>query len=272
MSDMETTDRTAPEATPADGKARWTRLAVVGFIMIALGPLLMIGGGLAWGMELGEELAFFGAVIVVPLVAAFLVWRFGRWAKIVGAILAFLAAGSMFWTAFGLGTPQSFFDFVPGLLVLPGGIIAIASCIGAVVADRRGHVTAAPVGGERRALRIVPGAVILLAILSAGLTFAGSSSVDASQADTEVTLSDFDFDQDHYEFTAGTTILVRNDDAFLHTFTVEDWDVDEALGPGSEVLVEVPATTGEFVVFCRPHTGDPESPGEDDMAARATVQ
>lgn len=271
MADVETPERTEPPAGEA-GVARWTRLGALGLVMVGLGPIMMVAAALIWGLDVADDIGFFLVIGIVPLVTAFLVWRFGLWAKILGAVIAFLAAGMMFWTAFGLATPQSFFDFVPGLLVIPGGIIAIVSCIGAAVAGRRGNMTAEPVGGERRALRIVPTVVIVLAVVSAVVTFAGRSSVDAAQADTEVVLSDFQFDQDEYDFTAGTTILVRNEDPFLHTFTVEDWDVDETLGPGSEVLVEVPASPGEYVVFCRPHTSDTVQPTEDDMAARATVR
>lgn len=268
MADVERTEQTEPGR---EGQARWTRLGVLGLVMVGLGPILMYVAGLLWGMDEGG--AFFLVIGLVPLIAAFLVWRFGLWAKVVGAVVAFLAAGSLFWTAFGLATPQSFFDFVPGLLVIPGGIIAIVSCISAAVASRRGNVTTAAIGGERRALSVVLGAVVILAALSAVMTLAGRSTVDAAQADTEVVLSEFEFDQEEYTFAAGTTIHVRNDDPFLHTFTVEEWDVDEALGPGSEVLVEVPQSPGDYVLFCRPHS-DPESPDPDDedMAARVTVQ
>lgn len=271
MADVETTERTEPSA-PSEGLARWTRLAVLGLVMVALGPILMIAGAVIWGMST-EDITFFLIPSIVPLVAAFLVWRFGMWAKIVGAIAAFLAAGMLFWTAFGLAAPQSFFDFMPGLLVIPGGIIAIVGCIGAIVAERRGNVTAEAVGGERRALRIVSAVVIALAVLSAVVTFAGRSTVDAGEADTTIVLSDFEFDQESYDFSSGTTILVKNEDAFLHTFTVEEWDVDEVLGPGSETLIEVPDAPGEYIVFCRPHS-DPESPDPagEDMAARVSVQ
>jgi len=67
-------------------------------------------------------------------------------------------------------------------------------------------------------------------------------------------------------------VLVRNDDPFLHTFTVEELDIDEAITPGSEVLVEIPDESGSYVVFCRPHS-DPEEPDPaEDMAANLTIE
>lgn len=260
------------EAPATGGKAKWTRLAMLGLAMVALGPLLMLVASLLWGLDVGEDIAFFLAPVVLAGIGFFLVAKFGTWAKIVGAVLAFLAGGMVFWTAFGLATPQAFFDFVPGLLVIPGAIIAIASCIGAIVAGRRGRFSEEPVGGERSALRIIPAVLGVLILLSGVLTFVGKSSVDANEADQTVEMADFEFDQDEYDFQAGTTVLVRNSDPFLHTFTIEDLDIDESLGPNDEVLVEIPDSTGEYTVFCRPHTSNPTSPSEDDMAAGATIQ
>jgi plastocyanin len=114
----------------------------------------------------------------------------------------------------------------------------------------------------------------VLAVISAVLTFTGSSTVDEGQADETVTLSDFEFNEDSYSLAPGSTVLVRNDDPFAHTFTVEELDIDEALTPGQEILVEVPedAEPTEYVLFCRPHTSDPKDPQEDDMAADLRVE
>jgi uncharacterized membrane protein len=61
----------------------------------------------------------------------------------------------LFWTAFGLAFPNSFFDFVPGLLVIPGALIALTGCIAALVARKRGKATQAPANGERKTVRTV---------------------------------------------------------------------------------------------------------------------
>jgi plastocyanin len=170
-----------------------------------------------------------------------------------------------------LQTPTSFFDFMPGALVIPGALIAIIASISAIVAKRRGHGSETAVGGERTAIRIVLGVVIVLAVISGGLTFAGASDADDAEADVVVVLGDFEFDEEQYTFEPGSTILVRNEDPFLHTFTVDDLDIDIALSPGSEELVEIPAEPGTYVLYCAPHTFDPEDPSEDDMAAELEV-
>jgi plastocyanin len=250
---------------------RWARLASLGLVLAALGPLLILLGAVLWGLN-ADDLPFFVIATVVGLVGAALVWRFGAWAKWMGIVAGLLVAGALFWTAFGLFVPQSFFDFVPGVLVLPGAILAIASCIGAIVAGRRGHRTAAPEGGERRGIRIAIGGVAILAVLSAILTITSRSSVgDASGASALVEMKDFEFTQDRYSVAAGSTVQVKNDDPFFHTFTVDALDIDVDFTVGSSKLVEIPAQPGTYVLYCTLHTSDPEHPSKDDMAATLNV-
>jgi plastocyanin len=255
----------------AAGRARWTQLAALGLLMVGLGPLLMFAAGLIWGLELGEDAPFFLGLIVLPLVAAFLVLRFGTWAKIVGIVVGLAGAAMMFWTAFGLAAPQAFFDFVPGVLVIPGALIAIVGSVAAIVAERRGRVATRREGVEARAVNVVVAVVALLAVVSGVLTITSHSTVDATDAAAEVRLKDFEFHLDATTVPGGSQIAVRNQDPFLHTFTIEALDIDVTLGPNSAELVDIPAQAGTYVVFCRPHTMDPESPSEDDMATQLAI-
>jgi plastocyanin len=270
---VETAERVQPEETGGErDRARWTRLAVLGLAFVAAGPLLMLVAGMLWGLDIGEFVVFLLITGAVPLIAAFLVWRFGTWAKVVGIIVALLAAFMLFWTAFGLAEPASFFDFVPGLLVIPGALLAIVSCVAAIVAGRRGHTSATAVGGEAKAIRIALGVVVVLAVVSAGLTFAGRSTVDAADVAATVEMTDFEFDPESLSVAAGDSVLVKNSDPFVHTFTVEELDIDVSLGPASEEVVEIPDRSGTYVLFCRPHTGDPDDPGENDMVGELTIE
>jgi plastocyanin len=248
-------------------------LQVLGLLLMALAPLLMLGAALAWGLDVGDDGGFFGVTTAIPLIGAFLAWRFGAWAKIVAIVTGLLTGMALFWTAFGLFAPNSVFDFVPGLLVLPGLVLVIVAGIKAFRAARRGDVVASAEGGERRTAAIVLGVVGVLALLSAVLTATGQESVDdTSDAAFTVVATDFEFDKAAYEASAGDTILVRNKDPFAHTFTVDELDVDVTLSPGSEKLVTLPGTTGEFIAYCEPHTSDPDDPSEDDMASRLEVR
>ena len=253
-------------------RARWTWLAALGLTLAALGPVLMLLASFVWGLDVGDELPFFVITAAVGLLGAFLVWRFGLWAKIVGIIAAVLVGMALFWTAFGLGSPASFFDFVPGVLVIPGALIAIVGSIAAIVARRRGHVTASPERGERTAIRVITAVIGVLVLLSAVLTFASRSTLeDAAAAEATIAMSEFEFGDGRFEVSGGSQVLVRNDDPFLHTFTIEGLDIDEAFTPGSEKLIEIPDEPGTYVLFCRPHTSDPEEPADDDMAAEFVV-
>lgn len=262
-------DASAPMTS---GKPKWTRLATLGLILAALGPLLMFLAGLVWGLDMSEDAVFFLGTGAIGLLGAFSMSRPNTWAKVVGVVFAFLMLFGLWWTVFGLFAPGSFFDFVPGLLVLPGALIGMVAGIAAIRAAKRGDATAEPVAGERRGLRIVLTVVIVLAVVSAALTFIGRSTADEADADSVIALSDFEFPEDEISLEAGSTVLVRNDDPFLHTFTVEELNIDVVLGPGASELVEIPAETGTYTVFCEPHTSDPEDPDDGDMAATLTIQ
>jgi hypothetical protein len=265
-------------AAPPTVQARWTRLATLGLLMASLGPVLMFLAGAFFGLDLEDGL-FFLVPAVIGLIAAYLVLRFGTWAKIVGAVVGFLIGGLFFWTAFGLQAPQSFFDFVPGMLVLPGGLIALISGIGAAVAKKRGSVSERPVGVERAWIRGVTYVLVLGAIVSGILTATGRSSADQSRAAASVIGKDFAWDELSYTVAGASSVFVRNDDPFLHTFTVDELDIDVFLTPGDEALITIPSRPGTYVMYCKPHSDpdDPEVPEskeaseEGDMAARLVV-
>lgn len=269
MADVERPEAT--ESTSSTGaRARWTWLAALGLLMAGIGPLLMLAVGALWGLSVGEMVPFFGITAAVGLIASYLVWRFGTWSKIVGIVAALAVGMMLFWTAFGLATPQSFFDFVPGLLVIPGALIAVVCCIAAVVAGRRNHLADAPVGGERRGIRIVLGAVLGLAAVSAVLTVVSSMGGPAGEA--TVAAKNFDFEPATLEVDGGETIVIENQDPFGHTFTVDELDINETLGPNQKVEVEVPDEGGTYVFYCVPHTSTPKEPSDEDMAGELTIR
>ena len=268
MTDSDTMTRTN-EGVPAG-----TRLAVLGLMMVSAAGAIWLVAGLIWGLDLGESAGFLIPTIVLPAVAALLVWRFGTWAKIAGIIVALLAIGMLWFTAFGLLEPDSVFDFVGGLLVIPGAVIAIVGCVQAIRAGRRGELRARREGGEARAINVIVAVVAGLTVLSAVVTFVGRSTADASGAEREVALKDFSFevgDAGGVNVTGGGTLYVANEDPFQHTFTVDELGIDVAFGPSSQELIEIPAKPGTYTLYCRPHTSNPDDPAEDDMATTLTV-
>jgi plastocyanin len=264
---------TVASAPPAEGsrlRPVFTRIEALGLLLVALAPVVMVGSGLAAGQSLGEEAVFFGAVFAIPAIASALVWRFGTWARIVGIVAAILAAMGMFWTVFGLSFPASFADFVPGVLVPVGFLMALGGGVAALVQQRRGHLESARTRGETRLLVVAAVVVGLAVVSSAALSFTGRTAVDASAAAFTTTMSNFEFTEAVYEVAAGqpTAVLVHNADAFAHTFTVPGLGIDEVVLPGREKLVEITAAAGEYVLYCVPHAS-PDNPSREagDMAA-----
>jgi plastocyanin len=270
--DAQAMDTTAPEAPTIDTTSaprRGTALATFGLLMLAGGPILLLIASVAFGLT--EATGYFLIPAVLGVVGAVLVRRDRTWAKVVALVLAIVIVSFVWWMVFGLAVPTSFFDFVPGTLVLPGLVLAI---IGAVMAIRAGGSGRSVEPGERRVGAVVLGVVGVLALLSLVLTLTGRETVPdalADEADAVVHLENFEFEHDGYDVPAGGTVLVKNDDPVVHNFSVDALDINVNIGPGSEKLVEIPSETGSYVLYCDPHTSDKEDPGKDDMASELTV-
>lgn len=266
---IDTTMRAAP--VRQRGIARWTRLGMLGQSFVIAGALTLLAAILGFGLTPGGEIGFLAIVCVVAVVGIVAARRLGTLGKVIGIVTALLTAAALFWTAFGLFAFPSFFDVLPGVLVIPGALLAVTSYIAAIVAGRREHVTPVVAGRERTAIRAAVAVVGVVAIVTGALTFVGRSSVDGARADAAVTLGDFEFDEDTYELAAKATVHVKNTDPVFHTFTIDDLGVDLSLMPGEEALVQLPDDVGTFVLYCRPHTMNVDAPEDGDMAATLRV-
>lgn len=115
-----------------------------------------------------------------------------------------------------------------------------------------------------------------LAVVASVITgFVQREAAADANAELTATMADFEFSEPTYEAAAGETIKVHNTDAFTHTFTVPELDIDERVLPGDSVLVEIPADAepGSYTVYCEPHAdmteADPEKAG---MASTLVVR
>lgn len=263
--------RTAADE-PRAGRAAYARVAAVGLLLAACAPAVMLTAALLAGMALGEEGPFFGVMVAAPAVGAALAWRFGWWSKVLAILLAGGLAFMLFWVVFGLAYPASLADFLPGVLLPVGVLLAVVGSVAALVAGRRGHRTVRPTAGERRTL-VVALAVVGLAVVTSGvLTTLARSSADVPEDAVAVTMSDFAFSEGTYEVAAGepTTVRVENQDAFVHTFTIPELGIDETVLPGTEVALEIDAPAGEYTLYCRPHS-DVTEPDPEEAGMAGTV-
>lgn len=268
------------ESTPAserEGRLRpkYARLGAFGLLMAGLGPLIILVA-IAATEGLGEDLGFFGALSAIGLLGAGLSWRFGTWSKIVGIVASLAVGFGLFWSVFLLAALSSPIEFAVGLLVPAGVLLGLGGHIAALVQKRRGNVSAEAPRVERRAIQGVGAVVVLGVLVSAVLYMGARESVDpAAAAGAEVvSMKNFEFDPATLEIPAGesTKILVHNNDVVTHTFTVPELDIDERIVPGSEVLVEVDAPEGTFVVYCEPHSDTSDPDPEDDMVMRLAAR
>ena len=219
--------------------------------------ILAVWTGIATAVALLIFTAIIGAIIPPIIVFAVLygtaVWltrRSGRAGTIMLAILSalFLASNAPFILP-SLAVPASTVDFVmSGLLV----VLALSNLVSAIASLRRSS-TGARAGLVGRATL----ALMLLVVVAAVIGRVTYDSPPAQTGDIEIAAQDFEFSTDVIEAEGGeVSVFIDNKDSALHTFTVEELDVDVAIPGGSTARVTFDATAGSYEFICVPHESD----------------
>ncbi len=241
----------------------YTRVAIVGLLLYALVSLVFailtfIDGD-------ATTLGIFVISILLSVIFAGLMWRFGKWALLVTAVWGFL---NLIWgyifLVLSVSYPNSFFDFVLPLLLAVGALLAVVGAIVAFVQQRRGTERTAATRAERRAFAATAVTLVAFAILSGSLHVSGLTTVSA-EAEAGAIVVEMRNDYlvpDRLAMRAGETarIVLKNKDFFVHTFEIDELGVKHTVLPFSELLIELrPANTGEFTYESRAAmTGDME--------------
>ena len=266
----------APVTTAPGARYRSTGTSAqaLGLLLLGLSALtFLLAGQLIGGVET-EDIGFWAVLTAGPLIAALLSARFGAWSKVLGILVALGFMGGAFWIFFGVFYPQSPVEFVPGLMVPMGFLLAL---IGGIVALVKARDRKPAVGSGERGLRnIVVGIIVIGAAVSIVLGVLNREAVTAEEAEgaTEIHMTDFEFDPGDATVAAGeVTVVLRNYDAFVHSFTNEDLDVDEFVIGQNDALLTFEAEAGTYEVYCMPHsdTSDGLDP-ENDMMMTLTVE
>ena len=161
--------------------------------------------------------------------------------------------------------PESFADFVPAVWRFVGLAVAVVAAF--VAMRRRRTGTLGPAGPrERLAARI--GVIALIAVSAGSFVLDAASRTTIARADGAVvvnTLEDsFDPDDIHVE-KGRTRFLIRNDDSYAHTFTIDEIELDQYVAPRSDRLVTVTFDrTGTYDLYCAV-TGHEDMNGKIDV-------
>ncbi|HET9200525.1 MAG TPA: cupredoxin domain-containing protein [Dehalococcoidia bacterium] len=262
------TVETAPAVSAPRARSWYRTVALFGVALILFFPII-----LAIGLTIGEEyeaLIFAAVIAVIALAVGAVLLLLGRWWPIIGIIGGLAAAGSSLeFVAFGVEHLDSFFDFTTAIFPFVGGVILIVGSALTLWDERSEPVHEEVPAAWRTSMLGIAGVLGAFSLLSLILTITGVESVSDEEreaADTVVEMKQTEFEPEVIEVSAGDiAVVVENDDPIVHTFTIDDLDVDEDLGAGDEKFVEFSAEPGEYELKC-------DVPGHESMDAIIRVQ
>jgi plastocyanin len=237
---------TAPEAPAPDKGFSWRsllRAAAIAGIVVTIVVLVLAG-------------------LIPPLIVFIVLWIVGLWLLrrpgkagsilLLVVFLAYLALNAPFVLP-QLMVPASSADFVIALASTLAGIAGVVAAI--AVLAKRGD---APSG----AARALGGVLVGLFVAGVALSIyqnAAYENAELAEGDVEITTVDIEFSPDAPEAEAGqVSVFVRNDDPILHTFTLDELDVDLEIPAGKSARITFEADAGEYSFYCRPHETDME--------------
>ena len=223
---------------------RWTTVAAI--VVVALINVFS---------EIIPPLIVFGVIWIGALV-----WL-GRSAKgpailLLVSYVAFIGLSAPF-TIPSLAVPASAGDFI----LNGAGLLAALVGIAAAIAVLRGLTGATPAA---RSVALAAAAVFLVASAYSVYETVSYDSAVRQEGDLELVAKDLEFQETSLEAEGGQiSVFVDNQDATLHTFTIEELDVDLDVPASKSARVTFDAEPGEYEFFCEPH--------EEDMEGTLTV-
>ena len=262
-------------ATATNARPFYTRLAALGFAFIALTGVVSIGFALLSGDT--STLAFALPIVIIGLLIAGALLRFGVWAQVLAGVLSLaLLALVLPFSIFSLLHPESGGDFIPILLLVIGTAFGLVGAVVSLIQRRRHNLRVEATPAESLALRVILVTLALVTLASLALTAVAHTTVSAETKANAISveIKSFAFNPNHIQVKAGSTVrlAVKNNDPTLHTFTLAEARVDVSVPPGSEKLVEFQAPApGEYRWYCVPHS-EAGANGRTGMVGSLSVQ
>jgi plastocyanin len=222
----------------------WTRLLTIATIAVVVGiALILVLSGLI------PPLIVFAVLFIVGLIVMRSKPKAGVITLLVLSVL-YLATSVPFIIP-GLAVPASAIDFSLNVYVVVVAIVAIVSAI-ALLRGRDRIPTRTP-----RLLGSVAVVVIILGVAVSVVASVTYDTADARAGDVRLVASGIEFSDESLDADAGTvSVFVDNNDLTLHTFTIDDLDVDVDIPAGKSTRVTFEAGSGSYTYYCVPHESD----------------
>jgi plastocyanin len=146
-----------------------------------------------------------------------------------------------------LVVPESTVDFLASALILLG---LFAMLVSAIATLRRTRADAVRFAGFISVLALIAVAVAIVARIA-------YDEAVAEPGDIQMALEDFEFSPATIRAEAGeVSVFLDNKDTVLHTFTIEELDVDVDVPGAGSARVTFEATPGTYEFICEPHQPD----------------
>jgi plastocyanin len=247
----------------------YTRLALAGIAVYIVIEVIILTTTLIIEPSEWEYAVIVGGVALAGGLAIYFWQPWGLVAGLLGGL--FGIAFSLDGIGDNLSSPDSFLDFAYRPVIWLGGtILVLTGCAGGLIQHfRRRTSTSGPVIVTRGAMAVL-GIVAVLATYSAVLTVAGIDHLSAAEKEGATVLTSrlwkFDLDNIEASSNGSTKIVLDNEDANIHTFTVDALDIDAKVGPLSEKLITLDTPpAGAYEFRCR-------IAGHEDMRGTLTVR
>lgn len=198
-------------------------------------PFIVVFGGVGWWASRGSRVS----AIVLGVLA-----------------IIFIAMNAPFIIP-TLAVPASLIDFVSTAWIL---LAAITAVVAGFLAFRSQAPSAAP----RTFQRVVAGLAVVAVVVSV-ISSVTYDNATEQEGDLAVTAEDIEFQPESLDAASGTVaVFVTNNDPTLHTFTIDELDVDLDIPANSTARIEFEADAGDYEFYCVPH--------EEDMKGTFEIQ
>jgi plastocyanin len=239
------------EKTPSQGAREKEAVAGLGWremlVWLAIGvPVALLVGM----VMIGEFIPPIVVFAVLFVVGAFVTRRGGRAGPITLAILsvALVAVNAPFIIE-GIAVPASTVDFLMGTITT---VLAVGALVAAIATLRRGTAPS-------RTPRTLALGVVAVTVALIGVAVVARVTYDqpvAASGDVTLATQDSEFRPGTISAEGGeVTVFVENADNTLHTFTVEELDVDLQIPGKANGKVTFDAEPGTYKFVCVPHEG-----------------